>query len=137
MNGFFWLVYWSLIMILLLKYIIYAYSLVATYSHLYMMWDIVPSESPSLVLDNWWNLGTNPCTKCRHKRMVPCQMVEQEDDHGGWWWPKDDQVLNLEKKKEKNKNHMEIKANVLLRVLVLVIKTLQRVWSHLGSLVVL
>ena len=41
---------------------------------------------------------------CRHERIVPCQVVELDDDHGGWWWPKDDQVLNLEKKKEKNKN---------------------------------
>ena len=55
-------------------------------------------ESPSLVLDNWWNLGINPCTKCV--------------DMKGWshakWWSKrmimvdgDDQKMI---KKEKNKN---------------------------------
>ena len=51
----------------------------------------------------WWS-----------KRMI---MVEDDDQKG-------DQVLNLEMKKEKNKNPMKIKAKVLLRVLVLVTKTL-------------
>ena len=36
-------------------------------------------------------------------------------------------MLKLQKKKEKNKNPMEIKAKVLLRVLILVIKTLESV----------
>jgi hypothetical protein len=36
-------------------------------------------------------------------------------------------VLNLEKKKEKNRTQMEIKAKVLLRVLVLVVKTIEGV----------
>ena len=64
-------------------------------------------ESPSLVLANWWNLSTNLCHKCHVSKVSTYQVVEQEDDHGGWWWPKGDQVLNLQKKKEKNKNKVD------------------------------
>ena len=39
----------------------------------YLDWLI---ESPILVLDNWWNLGTNPCTKC----------VDMKGwSHAKWW----------------------------------------------------
>jgi hypothetical protein len=66
-------------------------------------WDrILAAESPSLVLDSWWNPGNNHCAKCVDmKWYVPCQVVELDDDHGGWWWPKDDLVLHIWKRRKK------------------------------------
>ena len=34
-------------------------------------------ESPSLVLDNWWNPSTNLFTKCRLNEVGTCQVMEQ------------------------------------------------------------
>jgi len=49
--------------------------------------------------------------------------VELDDGtHGDGGGQKMDQMLNLEKKKEKNKNPMEIKAKVLIGILFLPIK---------------
>jgi hypothetical protein len=61
-------------------------------------------ESPSLVLDNWWNLSTNLC----HEIWYEMVMITWNDEMATC---DDDQVLNLEKKKEKQ-NPMEIKAKV-------------------------
>ena len=68
-------------------------------------------ESLSLVLDNWWNLCTNLC----HELWNELGWCNPSVKHGGTqekvlitWNDEmatcdDDQVLNLEKKKEKNK----------------------------------
>ena len=63
-----------------------------------------PLESPSLVLDNWWNPSTKLYTKCVDlMRLVHAKWWSKRWSWLSWWWPQDDQVLNLEKKKEKNK----------------------------------
>ena len=61
-------------------------------------------ESPSLVLANWWNLSTNLCHECQVSKVGAYQVMEHGDEVHG-----DGHILmmiklNLEKKKEKNKN---------------------------------
>ena len=69
-------------------------------------------ESPSLGLDNWWNLGLTFDLSVWIRQGGPIQVVEQEEvprveDGHEMMVIK----LNLEKKKEKNKTK-EIKAKV-------------------------
>jgi hypothetical protein len=41
-------------------------------------------ESPSLVLANWWNLGTNLYHECYVSKIGICQVMEHGDEvHGG------------------------------------------------------
>ena len=62
-------------------------------------------ESPNLILDNWWNLGQTFDLSVWIRKGGPIQVIEQDEVHG-------DEgrhvlmiiKLNLEKKKEKNKN---------------------------------
>ena len=76
-------------------------------------------ESPSLILDNWWNLCTNLCHEMwyelgwcnpsvKHGGIQEMVMITCNDEMTTW---DDDQVLNLENKKEKQ-NPMVIKAKV-------------------------
>ena len=62
-------------------------------------------ESPSLVSDNWWNLGLTFDLSVWIRKCGPLQVIEQDEVHGD----EDGHVLmmiklNLEKKKEKIKN---------------------------------
>ena len=66
-------------------------------------------ESPSLVLANWWNLSTNLCHECHVSKVGTYQVMEHGDEvHGDG----DGHVLKmiklqLENKKEKNKNKID------------------------------
>ena len=62
-------------------------------------------ESPSLVLDNWWNLYVRTFVMSEIQRYIGThQMMELDDGHGDG---SDQNMIfkcsNLEKKKEKNK----------------------------------
>ena len=76
-------------------------------------------ESPSLVLDNWWNLSINLC----HQVWIWSRLVHPSNGARWWWsrcwwWPKEIiKCSNLEKKKEKNKNQVLIKTKVSNRFL--------------------
>ena len=76
-------------------------------------------ESPSLILDNWWNLSTNLC----HQVWIWARLVHASNGARWWWsrwwcWPKEMiKCSNLEKKKNKNKNQVLIKTKVSNRFL--------------------
>ena len=62
-------------------------------------------ESPSLVLDNWWNLGLTFDLSMWIRKGGPIQVIEQDEVHGdGGGHEIKMNKLNLKKKKEKNKN---------------------------------
>ena len=62
-------------------------------------------ESPSLVLDNWWNLGLTFDLSVWIRKGGPTQVIEQDEVHGDEGGHKMKMIkLNLKKKKEKNKN---------------------------------
>ena len=68
-------------------------------------------KSPSLILDNWWNLGLTFDLRIWIRWGSPIQVVELDDGHGeGDGHKKMDQVLHIwKKKKEKNKNGFKAK----------------------------
>ena len=69
-------------------------------------------ESPSLVLDNWWNLGLTFDLNVWIRQCGPIQVIEQDEVHGDEGGHEMMMIkLNMEKKKEKNKTK-EIKAKV-------------------------
>ena len=62
-------------------------------------------ESPSLVSDNWWNLGLAFDLSVWIRKCGPLQVIEQDEVHGVEDGHEMMMIkLNLEKKKEKNKN---------------------------------
>ena len=83
-------------------------------------WGDGVSESPSLVLDNWWNLSTNLC----HEWWCELGWCNPSEEHGGTqmvmlitWNDEmatcdDGQELNLEKEEREKQNSMVIKATV-------------------------
>ena len=61
-------------------------------------------ESPTLVLDNWWNLGLTFDLSVWTRWGSPIQMVMLVDGHGeGDGHKRDDQVLHIWKKEEREK----------------------------------
>ena len=61
-------------------------------------------ESPSLVLDNWWNLGRTFDLSVWIRKGGSIQVIEQDEVHGDGGGNEMKMIkLNLEKKKEKNK----------------------------------
>ena len=62
-------------------------------------------ESPSLVLDNWWNLGLTFDLSMWIRKGGPIQVIEQDEVHGDEGGHVSIMIkLNLEKTKEQNKN---------------------------------
>ena len=62
-------------------------------------------KSPSLVLDNWWNLGLIFVLSVWIRQDGPIQVFEQDEVHGDVGGHEMKMIkLNLEKKKNKNKN---------------------------------
>jgi len=54
------------------------------------------------IIDETWS--TNLYVMCRLDEVGTCQVMEQVmSTWWWWWWPQDDQALNLERKKDKNK----------------------------------
>ena len=68
-------------------------------------------ESPSLILDNWWNLWLTFHLSIWIRQGSPIQVVELDDGHGDGDGHKKDgsSASHLKKKKDKNKNGLKAK----------------------------
>jgi hypothetical protein len=95
-------------------------------------------ESPSLVLDNWWNLGTNHYAKCVDmKWQVPCQVMELDDGHGDGGDQKMIKCFTFWKQERENtKNGLKAKVYVIGLFLFCTQDTIEGV-SELGSIAVI
>ena len=93
-------------------------------------------ESPSLVLANWWNLSTNLCHECHVSKVGTYQVMEHGDEVHGDGHVLKMIKLQLEKKKEKNKNGLKAKAQWKEPFFVRTQDTIEDV-SDLGSIAVL